>query len=644
MNMSKISVFSLCFFMICSFTLSADPQPNNPQPQQQVQQPQQQVQPQKPAENKQEVKAEKEKIYIFNEELIDPPIKPFTLETINENELFNADKQALKLYETAVNEEKQPNLIKHPQKALKMWQEIANITQNNPFAKIAEKRAAEWKTCIEFFEKHQENLDKLRMFVASSILPANQKITLASKYFEEFGVTFGTLEVEKIFQKLPDKDAITGNDAFKDMIKNVKQQRCNRNSGKDCYETAEHFTTMEYEKTMLFDKACELKYQPACNKQQQAKPQPQIQKTEEKPASYELAEEVVGLIKPCPVETLNAEILMNADTQNVQLFESTVNLEKQKETLKNPESAIAAWQKMTQAEGNNPFKTIAEERIAEWKSYIEKIARHREDIAKITAMMTDSAITIEQKTDAAIKYLDESGGNFGTLEIINAVALQPDIKKNEVFGTKITETRKKRCELGAGKDCQLYAEYHAANETEKAEYLEKACKLEVKDACPNTVAEAQPTAEQSQKEEAAKEPEKPEDPIEKEWRRLRNTRIGVATATLVLGAAAAGLGGFSLYEMNKAKDKRDDFYDQYKYATDPVLVKEYRRKAEKQDKKRKKYMLLGGVGIGVGAALVTTGIVLYSIEFKKEKELKQKCNLSFGTNPLDGSVYFTLNW
>ena len=655
MNMYKFSLFSLCFFMICTFTLAADPQPNKSQPQpqqqqqvqpqQQVQQPQQQVQPQKPAENQQEVKAEKEKIYIFNEELIDPPIKPFTLETINENELFNADKQALKLYETAVNEEKQPDLIKHPQKAMKMWQEIANITQNNPFAKIAEKRAAEWKTCIEFFEKHQENLDKLKMFASSSILNANQKITLASKYFEEFGVTFGTVEVEKIFQKLPDKDAVTGEEAFKTAIRDVKQKRCNSSSGKDCYEVAENFTTMEYEKTMLLDKACELKYQPACEKLQQAKPQPPIQKTEEKPASYELAEEVVGLIVPCPVETLSAEILMDADAQNMQLFESTVNLEKQKETLKNPESAITAWQKVAQTEGKNPFKTIAGERIAEWKSYIEKIGRHREDIEKITAMMSDGTLTIGQKTEAAVKYLDESGVNFGTLEIINAAALQPDIKKNEVFGTKITETRKKRCELGAGKDCQLYAEHHAANETEKAEYLEKACRLEVKEACPNTVAEAQPAAvEQPQKEEAPKEPEKPEDPIEKKWRRLRNTRIGVATATLVLGAAAAGFGGFSLYEMDKAKDKRDEFYDQYKYATDPVLVKEYRRKAEKQDKKRKKYMLLGGVGIGVGAALVTTGIVLYSVEFKKEKELKEKCNLSFGTNPLDGSVYFTLNW
>ncbi|MBO4698712.1 hypothetical protein J5690_03765 [bacterium] len=627
--------------MICSFTLAADPQQSNTQPKIQPQQQAQQQTPQQQVENKQEAKAEK--TYIFNEELIDPPIKAFTMETINENELLNADKQALKLYETAVNEEKQPNLIKHPEKALKMWQELAGIAQNNPFLKIAEKRAAEWKTCIEVFEKHQESLDKLKMFVASSILPANQKITLASKYFEEFGLTFGTLEVEKLFQKLPDKDAVTGDDAFKAMIRNVKQQRCNRNSGKDCYEAAENSTTMEYEKTMLLDKACELKYQPACTKQQQAKPQVQPQQTEEKPAGYELAEEVVGLIRPCPVETLNAEILMNADTQTMQLFESTVNLEKQKETLKNPESAITAWQKITQAEGNNPFKTVAGERIAEWKSYIEKIGSHREDIAKITATMTDSALTIEQKTDAAIKYLDESGVNFGTLEIINAVALQPDIKKNETFGTKITGTRKKRCELGAGKDCQLYADYHAANETEKAEYLEKACKLEVKEACPDTAAQA-PQAEQPQSEEKAKEPEKPEDPIEKEWRRLRNTRIAVATTSLVLGAAAAGLGGFSFYEMNKAKDKRDGFYNDYKYSSDQELVKEYRRKAEKQDKKYKKYMMLGGIGVGVGAALVATGITFYSIEFKKEKELKQKCNISFSTNPFDGNIYFTLNW
>lgn len=527
-----------------------------------------------------------------------------------------------------------------------MWQDIANITNNNPFLNIAKKRAAEWKTCIEFFEKHRESFDKLSMFTASSILPSNQKTTLASKYLEEFGITFGTLEVEQLFQKLPDKDTITGDDVFKNMIKDVKQKRCDHNSGKDCYEFGENFTTMEYEKMMMRDKACELKYQPACTKQQeakqQAKPQVQPQKTEEKAISYELAEDVIGLIKPCSLETLNAEILMNADTQNIQLFESTVNLEKQKETMRNPGNAIAAWEKMAKAEGNNPFKTIAGERISEWKSYIEKLGRHREDIAKITAMMADGAVTTEQKTDAAIKYLDESGINFGTLEIINAVAIQPDIKNNELFGTKITETRKKRCELDSGKDCQLYAEHHTSNETEKAEYLEKACKLEVSEACPNTVAQAPQAEQPQQQEEVAKEPAESEN-YEKEWRRLRNTRIAVATTTLVLGAAAAGLGGFSFYKMNKAKDKRDEFYDLYQNnLTDPVLVQEYRSKTEKQDKKYKKYMLLGSVGVGVGAALVATGIVLYSVEFKKEKKLKQ--NISFGMNPFDGNVYFTLNW
>ena len=640
MNMSKISVFSLCFFMICSFALAADPQPQPlPQPQQQVQ-PQQQAQPQKPAENKQNGKTEKS--YSFYEELLNLPIKPFTPEKINDNELLNADKKALKLYENAVNTEKQPDLLKNPDKAVQAWGELAKIAQNNPFLNTANKRLAEWKKCIEFFEKHQESLEKLKMFFFSSILQTAQKITLATKYFDEFGATFGTLEVEKLFQKLPGKDTADVEEAFKNALKNVKQKRCSLNSGKDCYEAAKNFTTIEYEKIMLLDKACELKYQPACTKpQQQASAQAQANTA--KAANYELAEEVVGLLKPYPFETISAEIIMNADTQNMQLFESAANLEKQKETLKKPESAIAAWEKVAQAGGNNPFKAIAGERTAEWKGYIEKIGKHREEIAKITAAMPDNSVTIEQKTATVIKYLDELGVNFGTLEIINAVAIQPDIKKDETFGAKITETRKKRCELGAGKDCQLYADFHAANETEKADYLAKACKLEVKEACPETVAQA-PQAEEPKNEEPAKEPEKPEDPVEKEWRTLRNTRIAVATTSLVLGAVSAGLGGFSLYEMGKAKDKRDGFYNDYKYSTNQELVKEYREKAKKQDKKYKKYRMLGGVGIGVGAALIATGITLYSIEFKKEKELKQKCNISFGTNPFDGNIYFTLNW
>ena len=70
----------------------------------------------------------------------------------------------------------------------------------------------------------------------------------------------------------------------------------------------------------------------------------------------------------------------------------------------------------------------------------------------------------------------------------------------------------------------------------------------------------------------------------------------------------------------------------------------FRKKTNDADSKRKTYMILGGVGIGVGVALIATGITFYSIEFKDEKEVKKKYNVSFGASPMDGTLQFALNW
>ena len=65
---------------------------------------------------------------------------------------------------------------------------------------------------------------------------------------------------------------------------------------------------------------------------------------------------------------------------------------------------------------------------------------------------------------------------------------------------------------------------------------------------------------------------------------------------------------------------------------------------KKANREQQLFTILGGIGVGVGAALITTGIVFYSIEFDGEKEVKKKYNLSFGASPADSSLYFTLNW
>jgi len=123
----------------------------------------------------------------------------------------------------------------------------------------------------------------------------------------------------------------------------------------------------------------------------------------------------------------------------------------------------------------------------------------------------------------------------------------------------------------------------------------------------------------------------------------RKTRIAVATTTLVAGVAAGVVSGISFYSMNEWKKKRSNYYQQY---LDSNIDKEddFRKQVNRADKKRKTFMIVGGVTAGVGAALIATGVVLYSIKLKGEKEVQQKYNLSFGADPAAGTLQFALNW
>lgn len=123
----------------------------------------------------------------------------------------------------------------------------------------------------------------------------------------------------------------------------------------------------------------------------------------------------------------------------------------------------------------------------------------------------------------------------------------------------------------------------------------------------------------------------------------KRKRITAATTTLVTGVVLAGLGGFSLYEMSESKKQHDKYQNAYYNATFPEDAEKYRKKAKNADDDRKMFMALGAAGVALGAALITTGIVFYSIEFEEEKEAK-KTKLSFGANPLENSFYLTLNW
>ena len=122
----------------------------------------------------------------------------------------------------------------------------------------------------------------------------------------------------------------------------------------------------------------------------------------------------------------------------------------------------------------------------------------------------------------------------------------------------------------------------------------------------------------------------------------RKKRLAIATSTLAAGVVVGALGGVSFYGMSKAESDRKKYYDRYLSATENAA--DLWNKSRNADKKRKTYMILGGVGVGVGVALIATGITFYSMEFEGEKEVKKKYNLSFGASPMDGTIQFALNW
>ena len=163
-------------------------------------------------------------------------------------------------------------------------------------------------------------------------------------------------------------------------------------------------------------------------------------------------------------------------------------------------------------------------------------------------------------------------------------------------------------------------------------------------AAPRTLDEisGQQSEETKKKIKAQREEEETVEKLE-DAQFAKRKRIIIATTTLVSGVVLGGLGGFSLYEMSNSKNRHDKYTERYHTATFPEEAEKYRKKAKNADDDRVMFMALGAAGVAVGAALITTGIVFYSIKFEDEKEVK-KTEISFGANPLDSSIYLTLNW
>ena len=61
-----------------------------------------------------------------------------------------------------------------------MWEEIAKITDKNPFQQIAQARGAQWRECAEKMERHENSSNQIRKNNLKIRFHSNRKYTLLS--------------------------------------------------------------------------------------------------------------------------------------------------------------------------------------------------------------------------------------------------------------------------------------------------------------------------------------------------------------------------------------------------------------------------------------------------------------------------------
>lgn len=205
-------------------------------------------------------------------------IEPFQEENLGANELMKADPKNINFYETAVNAEKNPNVFRNPQQAIKAWINVKKNPKKNPFLKIAEKRLVQWAEYTDKLDNYKESLQKVKQLVASSVVSASQKKEVILSHFEEFGIAFGTQEVLNIINLAnnPELNKTLAQPDFQQAVKTIKSRRCDLGSGKDCFDYGQ--LSPEENRMAFIEKSCSLNYKLACDKKAEIAKQVEAEK------------------------------------------------------------------------------------------------------------------------------------------------------------------------------------------------------------------------------------------------------------------------------------------------------------------------------------------------------------------------------
>jgi len=185
--------------------------------------------------------------------------------------------------------------------------------------------------------------------------------------------------------------------------------------------------------------------------------------------------------------------LLGVDADVMIAYDEAVNVEKREDIIDNPKEAITAWKKLVDMKSDNPFLSIGQDRLKIWLTYyrsinetLEKNKKAKESIKK---MLPLSSISVDQKRDAVIKYIETYSVDEG-LEIILDILLKTVEKSvsDEILGDATFKKTSRnvimtRCEKGNGKECYVYSTFFPENSKEFKEYLVLSCKLEYEKAC-----------------------------------------------------------------------------------------------------------------------------------------------------------------
>lgn len=427
-------------------------------------------------ENKTNTNVKKHKITYYNpldarhydllEEVISV-ITPFKETDISSAELMKTSKECIDLFNRAVETEKEPYIIRTPQKALIAWTNVKEISKQNPFIKIAEKRIQEWNQASKKLENHQKSFQKVLKFAKGEAASVKQKKELMLNHLKEFGPAFGVQEILDIAASQKN-DKITKDPIFARTVTGIRIQRCEKGVGLDCYECG--LAAEDEERQIFFlQKSCDLKYKKACSKKEKVakkadkdkdrnvtngEQQTKQRKIEVKRFN-KLYDEVIGVIPPFVKENIDSDILMKASKKSLSLLEDALQAEFSPNVMQDQTDVIKCWEYVEENQEDNPFIEIAGNRLDEWENGNAKLIVHQESFQKVKQVVKNKNYTEKQKKNVMLIHLQEFGIEFGVTEILN---IADDAKINKIiaeqdFQDLVYNIKIQRCEKGVGKDC-----------------------------------------------------------------------------------------------------------------------------------------------------------------------------------------------